>query len=62
MKQKPEWITEEQWKAVPSIGWWENNRKGAEYIKEYQKHPLSPEEKLLQQKRRDKALGIENNF
>jgi hypothetical protein len=29
---KPDWITDEQWKAVPSIGWWENNRKGAEHI------------------------------
>lgn len=24
---KPEWITHEQWEAVPSIGWWENNKK-----------------------------------
>jgi hypothetical protein len=29
---KPDWITDEQWKAVPSVEWWENNRKGAESI------------------------------
>lgn len=25
MKQKkPEWITDKQWKAVPSVRWWED--------------------------------------
>ncbi len=33
-KQKPDWITDEQWKAVPSIGWWEDQKQGAEYIKQ----------------------------
>lgn len=31
---KPDWITDEQWKAVPSIGWWEDRKQGAEYIKQ----------------------------
>ncbi len=26
-QKKPDWITEEQWQAVPSVGWWENSRK-----------------------------------
>lgn len=43
---KPDWITEEQWKAVPSIGWWENNRKGAEHIA--QSKPPTMEEALAQ--------------
>jgi hypothetical protein len=32
--QKPDWITDEQWKAVPSISWWEDQKQGAEYIKQ----------------------------
>jgi hypothetical protein len=34
MKQekKYEWITKEQWVAVPYESWWEDQRKGAEYI------------------------------
>ena len=31
---KPDWITDEQWKAVPSISWWEDRKPGAEYIKQ----------------------------
>jgi len=33
-QQKPDWITDEQWKAVPSISWWEDQKQGAEYIKQ----------------------------
>jgi len=33
-QQKPDWITDEQWKAVPSISWWEDRKQGAEYIKQ----------------------------
>jgi hypothetical protein len=33
-QQKPDWITDEQWKAVPSISWWEDQKKGEEYIKQ----------------------------
>lgn len=29
-KVKPDWITDEQWKAVPSVEWWEDSRKRAE--------------------------------
>jgi hypothetical protein len=31
-EQKPDWITDKQWKAVPSISWWEDRKKGLEYI------------------------------
>ncbi len=33
-EMKPDWITDEQWKAVPSISWWEDQKQGAEYIKQ----------------------------
>lgn len=29
---KPDWITEEQWKAVPNVQWWEDCKKRAESI------------------------------
>ena len=32
--KKPDWITAEQWKAVPSISWWEDQKQGAEFIKQ----------------------------
>lgn len=41
-QQKPDWITDEQWKAVPSISWWEDRKQGAEYIK--QSKPLTTQE------------------
>ena len=25
---KPDWITEEQWKTVPSVQWWEDQKQG----------------------------------
>jgi hypothetical protein len=25
--QKPDWITDNQWRAVPSVGWWEYQKK-----------------------------------
>ena len=31
-EQKPDWITDEQWKGVPSIAWWENNKKIGESL------------------------------
>lgn len=43
-QEKPDWITDEQWAAVPHVEWWENNRKGAEYIA--QSKPHTPEEAL----------------
>lgn len=41
-KGKPDWITEAQWKAVPSVEWWEDQKKGAESIA--QQKPVTPEE------------------
>lgn len=41
-EENPDWITEEQWKAVPSIAWRENSRKGAEFTQ--QSKPLTTEE------------------
>ncbi len=55
-------MTEEQKKIVPYEAWWENNRKGKEYIKQYQKQPLTVEEILVWQKKRDKEAGISNPF
>jgi len=43
---KPNWITEEQWNIVPSIRWWEDQKMGAEYIK--QSKPVTYEEALAQ--------------
>ena len=31
-EQKPDWITDEQWKAVPSITWWEDSKIRKESI------------------------------
>ncbi len=55
-------MTEEQKKIVPYAAWWENNRKGIEYIKQYQKQPLTVEEILAWQKKIDKEAGISNPF
>jgi hypothetical protein len=47
--KKPDWITDEQWKAVPSVQWWENQRDGEIYIK--QSKPVTVEEALAQMER-----------
>ena len=39
-QEKPDWITDEQWKAVPSEDWWKNQKSGTEYIK--QSSPATP--------------------
>ena len=39
---KPDWITDEQWKAVPSIGWWKDVQKKKESIAKQK--PMSVEE------------------
>ena len=43
---KPDWITEDQWKAVPSISWWEDQKAGKEYLE--QQKPVTPEEAKAQ--------------
>jgi hypothetical protein len=43
---RPDWITPEQWSAVPSVTWWEDQKKGAEYIA--QSKPMSPQEAQVQ--------------
>lgn len=43
---KPDWITDEQWKAIPYSDHWLNQKKGAEYIK--QSKPATPEESKAQ--------------
>ncbi len=45
-QQKPNWITKEQWTAVPSINWWADSKKRMEYIA--QSKPVTPEEALAQ--------------
>lgn len=48
LQTKPDWITPEQWKAVPNVQWWENNRASSEYIKN--SRPVTQEEALAQLK------------
>lgn len=43
---KPDWITDEQWEAIPYSDHWLNQKKGAEYIK--QSKPATPEESKAQ--------------
>ena len=47
--QKPNWITDKQWKTVPSVQWWENQKQGEIYIK--QSKPVTPQEALAQMER-----------
>ena len=46
IETRPDWITEKQWKAVPSVGWWENSRKGAEFTA--QSKPVTAEQAKAQ--------------
>ena len=46
---KQEWITQEQWKTVPSVQWWEGQRQGRLYIE--QSKPLTTPEVLGQLER-----------
>ena len=46
---KQDWITEEQWKTVPSVQWWEDQRQGKLYIE--QSKPLTTQEVLGQLER-----------
>lgn len=41
-KVKHDWIKNEQWKAVPSVEWWEDSRKRAKSIT--QSKPVTPQE------------------
>jgi hypothetical protein len=45
-KTKPNWITAEQWSAVPFIDWWADSKKRMEYIA--QSKPVTPQEALAQ--------------
>jgi len=47
--KKPDWITEKQWKNVPSVQWWEDRRDGKIYIE--QSKPVTTEEALAQMER-----------
>ncbi len=55
-------MTDEQKKIVPYEAWWENNRKGKEYIEQYQKQPLTVEEIVAKQKERKAIDGKSNPF
>lgn len=46
---KQDWITDEQWQAVPSVQWWENQRDGKIYLE--QSKPVTVEEALAQMER-----------
>ena len=43
---RPDWITEEQWKTVPSVQWWEDVRVMKQSIA--QQKPVTPEEAKAQ--------------
>ncbi len=43
---KPDWITQEQWKNVPSVQWWVNQKQGEIYIKQLK--PVTAEEAIEQ--------------
>lgn len=45
-KKKPDWITDQEWKAVPSVGWWEDVRVMKESIA--RQKPVTPEEAKAQ--------------
>lgn len=45
-KTKPDWITLEQWKAVPDEQWWMDEKKKKQYLA--QSKPHTPEEALTQ--------------
>ena len=46
---KQDWITQEQWKTVPSVQWWEDQGQGKLYIE--QSKPLTTREVLGQLER-----------
>jgi hypothetical protein len=39
---KPDWITDKQWKTVPTIAWWEDSKKRMKSIE--QSKPATSEE------------------
>lgn len=41
-QKKPDWITDEQWKANPNVGWWEKCKSRKEYIA--QQKPVTQQE------------------
>lgn len=47
--EKPEWITERQWEAVPSVNHWLNQKKGMESYA--QSKPATPTEAIAQLER-----------
>lgn len=47
--EKPEWITERQWEAVPSEAHWLSQKRGEEYIA--QSKPVTPQEAIAQLER-----------
>lgn len=55
-------LTEAQKKFSTSQKFWKMMEKGKQSVEYTQKHPVSTEEAVEQQKRLDKALGIKNRF
>lgn len=45
-KEKPDWITDAQWRAVPSVFHWESSRRAMESIK--RQKPVTVEEAKAQ--------------
>ena len=45
-EKKPHWVTEEQWKAVPCVAWWEDRRRASESIA--RQKPVTVEEARAQ--------------
>ena len=59
-QQRPDWITPEQWEAVPYVSWWEANRRGEELNK--QSKPVLPGEGVEQQREAYRKAGIKSDF
>lgn len=45
-QKKPDWITDEQWKANPNVSWWEHSKACGEYIAKQK--PVSLQEAIEQ--------------
>lgn len=60
-QKKPDWITDEQWKANPNVYHWEQSRQAIQSVKQSQEQPPLTREQVEQQML-NRQLSFSNNI
>ncbi len=56
---KPDWVTDEQWEAVPNVNHWEESRKAMQSLEQLDKlPPITHEEAVAHQRKMYEEAGL----